>query len=352
MDNTIGLQREARALYAITEAINGSLGTQELLTVMLERTVVELGYKAATLRLLDQERQTLELKAAYGLSAAYLQKGPVEVAKSGIDQTVLDGTAITVSDVRHDPSFQYAQAAAVEGLASVLAVPLTARKRVIGVLRVYTAEPHQFGAAERTFLTAVANLGAQALERTRLYEAFQTIARHVNSSLDLKDVLTTLLLESVRELNVKAGSIRLLGPQRATLHLAAAYGLSASYLQKGTVEVAHSPIDARVLHDARPIAITEVTQETGLQYPEEAQREGIRSVLILPLCVQGTTIGVLRLYSGQVRRFSTEELAFATAVADLGAVAIENAKLHAALKERVEALKADSNGWYRFLALS
>jgi len=89
-----------------------------------------------------------------------------------------------------------------------------------------------------------------------------------------------------------------------------------------------------------------------LQYPEEAQREGIRSVLVLPLCVHGTTIGVLRLYSGQVRRFSTEQLAFATAVADLGAVAIENAKLHAALKERVEALKTDSNGWYRFLALS
>ena len=75
-------------------------------------------------------------------------------------------------------------------------------------------------------------------------------------------------------------------------------------------------------------------------------------MLVLPLCVRGITIGVLRLYSGQIRRFSTEELAFAAAVADLGAMAIENARLHAALQERLEALKADSNGWYRFLALS
>jgi GAF domain-containing protein len=352
MDEQIGLPREVRALYAITEAINGSLSTQDLLAVILERTVVELEYKAATLRLLDEERQQLTLKAAYGLSAAYLQKGAVEVAKSGIDQTVLRGTPVALADVRHDPGFQYAAAAATEELAGVLAVPLTVRKRVIGVLRVYTAEPHQFGAEERAFLTAVANLGAQALERTRLYDAFQAIARHVNSSLDLKDVLTTLLLEAVSQLNVKAGSIRLLGPQRATLHLAAAYGLSASYLQKGTVEVAHSPIDQRVLSDRQPIAITEVSQAAGLQYPEEAQREGIRSVLVLPLCVHDTPIGVLRLYSGQVRYFSAEELAFATAVADLGAVAIENAKLHATLKERLEALKEDSNGWYRFLALS
>ncbi len=42
MEAQIWLQREVRALYAITEAINGSLSTQELLTVMLERTVVEL----------------------------------------------------------------------------------------------------------------------------------------------------------------------------------------------------------------------------------------------------------------------------------------------------------------------
>ena len=194
---------------------------------------------------------------------------------------MLRGTPVVVGDVGHDPSFQYAAAAAREGLASVLAVPLAVRKRVLGVLRVYTAEPHQFAAEERAFLTAVANLGAQAMERTRLYEAFQAIAQQLNSSLELKDVLTTLLLESVRELNVKAGSIRLLGPQRATLHLAAAYGLSASYIQKGTVEVAHSPIDQQVLHDQQPIAITEVSQAAGLQYPEEAQREGIRSLLVL-----------------------------------------------------------------------
>lgn len=352
MNDGIALPNQVRALYSIAEAINDSLSLQELLTVALERTVVELGYKAAMLRLLDEERQTLELKAAYGLSPSYLHKGAVEVAKSGIDQTVLSGTPVAVSDVGHDLSFQYAAAAAREGLASVLAVPLTVRKRVIGVLRAYTATPHQFSAEERAFLSAVANLGAQALERTRLYEAFQAIARQVNSSLDVKDVLTTLLLESVRELNVKAGSLRLLGPQRATLHLAAAYGLSASYLQKGTVQVAHSPIDSRVLDDRQPIAITEVSAAAGLQYPEEAQREGIRSVLVLPLCARDFPIGVLRLYSGQVRRFSAEELAFASAVADLGAVAIENARMHETVKERLEALKEDSNGWYRFLTLS
>lgn len=346
------LERKVEALYEITQAINASLSQQEVLTVLLERIVTELNYKAATLRLLDEEREQLELKAAYGLSETYLTKGAVAVTKSQIDQTVLQGERVTLADVRQDPGFQYPEAAVQEGLASLLAIPLTVRDRIIGVLHVYTAEPHTFRPAEQSFIAAIANLGAQAIQRTHLFEAFQRIAHLVNSSLNLEEVLTTLLVESVKELNVKAGSIRLLGAKQETLHLAAAYGLSETYLRKGVVQVAHSPIDQRVLEKPQPIAITELTPESGFQYPEEARQEGIRSVLVLPLRVRENGVGVMRLYSGQVRRFSTEEINFAAAGADLGALAIENAKLHEALKQRLEALKEDADGWYRFLALS
>jgi GAF domain-containing protein len=163
MDDRIWLQREVRVLFEITEAVSGSLSQQEMLAAILERLVRGLGYKAATLRLLDEERRTLELKTAYGLSEAYLQKGAVAVANSQIDQVVLTGQRMTIADVGHDPGFQYAEAAAREGLASALVVPLELRDRVIGVVRVYTAETH-------------------------LYEAFQTIARHLTASLDLREV--------------------------------------------------------------------------------------------------------------------------------------------------------------------
>src|ERR1041384_2346201 len=120
MDDRTWLQREVRALYEISEAINGSLSQQDVLAAMLEHLVQGLGYKAATLRLLDEEQQTLELKAAYGLSETYLQKGAIAVAKSQVDQAVLAGQRITIADVGHDPGFQYAEAAAREGLASAL----------------------------------------------------------------------------------------------------------------------------------------------------------------------------------------------------------------------------------------
>jgi len=167
----------------------------------------------------------------------------------------------------------------------------------------------------------------------------------------VKHVLKTLLLESVRELNVRAGSIRLLGPRKRTLHLASACGLSETYLKKGEIELAQSPIDQKVLKEARAVVITDIAKEAALQYREEAEREGIRSVLAVPLQMRDVTIGVMRLYSGQVRRFVPEEISLADAVADLGAIAIENARLHEILRDRLEALKEDVDGWYRFLSL-
>lgn len=352
MDENIWLQHEVRAIYEITRSINSSFSQQEVLDAILERIVTDLGYRAATLRLLDEERQQLELKSSYGLSEAYLKKGPFDIKKSGIDQIVLKGQTATLQDVRLDPGFQFPDDAAREGLASMLALPLALRDRVIGVLHVYTAESHDFSGEEQAFLAAITNLGAQAIQRTQLFEAFRRIAHEVNSSLELKEVLTRLLIESVTELNVKAGSIRLLGPRRLRLHVAVSYGLSQAYLQKGEVRVADSPIDQRAMAEGRPIVIADLEREGGFQYPEEARREGIRSVMVLPLHVGNNLVGVMRLYSAQPRRASPEEIDFAAGVAELGAVAIQNAKLHEALKERLEALKEDTDGWYRFLALS
>ncbi len=346
------LQRELDIFYEITRAINASLSQQEVLAAMLERIVKDLGYKAATLRLLDEEKQWLELRAYYGLSDLYLSKGNVELTKSDIDRTVLTGQVVTISDVRNETRFQYSKAAEREGLTSLVAVPLTLHTNTIGVLHVYTAEQHDFSANEQAFLAGIASLGAQAIRRTHCFEAFHRIAHQTNSSLEVKQVLKKLLLESVKELNVRAGSVRLLGPRKQTLHLATAYGLSEAYLKKGEIELAQSPIDQKVIKEAKAAVITDIAKETGFQYTKEAEREGSRSVLVIPLRLRDVTIGVMRLYSGQVRRFVPEEISLANAVADLGAVAIENARLHEMLKERLEALKEDADGWYRFLSLS
>lgn len=336
----------------IRETMSG-LNQDEALAAMLEQMVTRLGYRAAVLRLLDAERQELILGAAYGLSQEYLLKGPMQVAENEVDRRVVEeGETVTISDLGSEQAFMFREQAAREGLVSMMVVPLVIGDHVVGLLRVYQAAKHTFSGHEIAFVSAIAGIGAQIIRQTRMYSAFRNLARNLNSSLELKDVLGTLIIQAVEELNVRAGSIRLLGPKRETLHMAAAYGLSEEYLKKGPVKVAQSPVDRRVFEEGKPVVISDLQQEAAFQYTEEAHREGIRSVLVLPLQIDEVKVGVLRLYSGQVRQFSAEEINFALAVADLGAVAIENARLHEFLKQRLDALKADADGWYRFLAFS
>ncbi len=345
-------ERQVRVLLAIAEAMSATLDRQTLLEQMLAAIVTELGYKGGVVRLLDVERGSLELAGSYGLSAEYLQKGPVDLEHSGVDRMVCAGKTVVIEDTASDPNVQYAAAAQREGLRAALALPLQRGSMVVGVLRVYTAELHEFSTEEREFLSGVANLAARAVANAVLYQSFRAVADEVNSTLEVREVLRRLLATLRSELNVKAGSVRLVGPTRKRLHVAAADGLSEEYLAKGDVRIAESPIDTQVLQEGRPVFVYDVASEQGFQYPDAAAREGIRSVLAVPLQVRDTIVGVLRVYSGQPHRFTHEEIALVEAIADLGALALDNAHMHEELSQKYEAARDDWAGWFRYLTFS
>lgn len=156
------------ALYQVAIALGESLDPGVVLQHLVQSVVRELGLRAASIRLL-QEGGRLEPVAAAGLSPAYLQKGPVELAGSPIDQEAISSGPVQIADVSVDPRFEYPQEAKREGIVSVLFVPLVARGIPIGALRAYTGRRHRFTRDEIELLTALANLGALAIENARLY---------------------------------------------------------------------------------------------------------------------------------------------------------------------------------------
>lgn len=342
---------DVEVFYRIAHAVNASLNLEETLQAILQAVTENLGVRAALIRLLGADAQELRLVASVGLSEAYLGKGSVLLSESEVDQRVLAGEPLWVADVTQEPGFQYPEAARREGLCGMLAIPLQVRERSIGVLRVYCHERRAFTQEEVLLLQAVADLGAVAIEKALLHQGLFRIAEALNSSLDLKTMLANVLQATVTEMRIKAASVRLLDPKGKRLHLVAAYGLSPAYLSKGEVRVDASPIDQKVLA-GEAVVLFDVATEPGFQYPEEARREGIRSVLAVPLRLRGQkVIGVMRAYSAQPRRFGPVAREFLLSVADLTAVAVENAQLHAALQARYEDLKSDLTEWYRFLAI-
>ena len=162
-----------RALYEVARTVNSTLQLPEVLDLAVTYTARALGAKACSLRLLTPTREQLEISAVYGLSEAYVAKGPVRVSGSLVDAEALDGRSVQVFDAGQDPRLQYPEEAAREGIASILVVPVIARSEAIGVLRIYTSEPHEFGHREVEFAEIIANLTGLAIENAREYGALQ-----------------------------------------------------------------------------------------------------------------------------------------------------------------------------------
>lgn len=157
------------ALYEVASALSSSLDSQVVLGRIVEGAAKASGSKACSILLLSPDRKTLLHEAAFGLSDWYMRKGPVRVDMSMAD--CLRGIPVAVFDAHVDPRVQYREQAKKEGIASMLCVPVKLRQEIMGVMRLYTSEPCRFSDADIYFLTAVANLGAIALDNARLYEA-------------------------------------------------------------------------------------------------------------------------------------------------------------------------------------
>ncbi len=161
----------SRRLYKLAKAINATVVVDEVLQAIVQSTAQALGAKACSLMLLSPDGRQLLHTAAFGLSDWYMRKGPVRADQSIVES--LQGQVVAVNDVPHDPRIQYRDQARREGIASILSLPLSLAGQPLGVMRVYTGEPHQFTRPQVAFATAVANLGAIAIANARLHQTLQ-----------------------------------------------------------------------------------------------------------------------------------------------------------------------------------
>ncbi len=162
---------------------------------------------------------------------------------------------------------------------------------------------------------------------TALYQAALTIS----SSLVLDQVLQSIVTSITEAMQVKACGLRLLDRTTGHLRSSAVYGLSGDYLAKGPVDMVKSPIDSQVLQGAT-VYIADVRSDPRFQYPEAARREGLVSILCVPLEVRGEAIGVMRVYTDEPTTFNNDDVQFLSVLASLSALAIENARLYESIK--------------------
>ena len=177
------------------------------------------------------------------------------------------------------------------------------------------------------------------------FKLFRDTCKIINSSLNLSEVLNLITKNLVAVLNVKACTVFLWDRKQSTLEVRATYGLNESYLKKGPIDVDKSITETL---QGEPVLIRDTSSDTRVQYPDEAKKEGIASIFSVPISVKHQIIGVLRIYLSEMKDFSEDEIEFITGLADMGGIAIDNARMYDQLKAEHESLIAETYQWFEF----
>ena len=159
-------------MVEITNGISASNDPQEIMLLTVKSVKSALEVKGCTIFMFDRKTEELEVAASTGLSREYLEKGPVSSLKS-IAQSLEEGP-VAITDIMDDPRLQYPEAAQKEGIGSILSVPIQIHSRIIGALRVYTEEKHDFSMEEVNFVQAVAQIAGLAIDLCRLNKGYKS----------------------------------------------------------------------------------------------------------------------------------------------------------------------------------
>ncbi len=327
----------------LSQAFGQAATVDELLTLVVKSATEAIKAKGACLFLADAKQDIFVPMAQSGLSDNYMHANPIK-AKMIVNKITKEGF-LFFKDATSDPRLENHEAKKAEGIASILSVPVTVTGTTVGILSLYTAKKKEFSQDEIEFLSALADHGGMVIEKARLLERLQKnsmifleLASAINSSLDIKQVLHNMTEEVCQAFGMKGVTIRLINEDTGDLDLVSSYGLSDEYLQKGLLSAGKSVSDVL---KGKTVILQDVANDDRLQYRKQALKEGIASMVCVPIRSKDQTIGVMRLYSEIIRKYPEDFLIMVKALAHTGALAIQNASMYLILKEDQKCLEED-----------
>jgi GAF domain-containing protein len=172
---------------------------------------------------------------------------------------------------------------------------------------------------------------------TMNYETLVRLTKAISMIRDPEEVILITVEGVTHTLNVKGCTLFLFSPTSDELKLAGSYGLSDEYLDKGPVSSLHSI--ASSIQDGQPVAIFDVNDDPRIQYPEAALKEGISSILSVPIIIGDKIIGCMRVYTTEPWDFTLNDVNFVQAVAQVVGMALEMRRANKGLKDSIEILK-------------
>ncbi|MFA5393452.1 MAG: GAF domain-containing protein [Candidatus Ratteibacteria bacterium] len=164
-----------------------------------------------------------------------------------------------------------------------------------------------------------------------ILNALSKVSAAISSDLYLEDVLRLIVTVTAGVMNSKICSLMILNDKKE-LEIKATQSINPEYIRKPNLKMGEG-IAGKVAIENRPIVVFDVQSEKEYIHKDLARKEGLASLLSVPLAVRGKVIGVLNTYTSTPHEFSEEEIEILQTVASQAAVTIDNT--HLIVKTRV-----------------
>lgn len=369
------LQETLNYQTAISEVLNvisrSPSDVQPVLDVILQTAV----------RLCDADGGTIarERKGQFfrcgqiGFSAEFselMMRDSVELSRSTVTgRTLIDGKVVHILDAATDPDYTWTEAVELGGLRTLLGVPLLRDKSTIGVIALIRRTVRPFTEKQIELVTTFADQAVIAIENARLFEEVQArtsdlarsvgelkalgeVSQSVNSTLDLKTVLETIVTKAVQLSGTDAGAIYVYSRQDDRFRLKATYGMSPDLIDaiSGQAMRLNDAGMGEAARTRQPLQEEDLSEKLPSPVHRIVLDAGFRSLLIVPLLRPNKVVGALVVRRRQPGRFSDSTVHLLETFAAQSVLAIQNARLFSEVEEKGHQLEIASRHKSQFLA--
>lgn len=343
--------RELSTLYEAVRNVSGQLGAQEVLTAVMEQVAAHIEGNAVAVFLVNDERTHLYIAADQGLQDD--QREVTLPTDLGLGAAVFAATRPLFLSLGYEDDLLPASPPALEppfpGLParSALAAPIRSGETIHGLIYAQSGQPDAYTLTDANLLGALAAQAAVAMENAWLYEdanrraeeaaALYELSQTITGTLRLPDILELVADSVLNLLAVDKFALFLREPRTERLQMVVARGLPEGAAER--VQPAPGQgVPGWVLEFETPTAVQDVAADHR-NASAPLHEEGVVSMTCMPLQVGASTIGVLCAMSSRRRLFTVAEMELLYTIANQAAIAIENARIYADVRQKSRELR-------------
>ncbi|HEY2842154.1 MAG TPA: SpoIIE family protein phosphatase [Bryobacteraceae bacterium] len=328
-------------LLEVSRVSSETLDLAEQLSTIASIVKEVVPYDVFAILLYNERTQALTIRHAIGHREEVVRSLSIPLGEGIVGTAAARREPVLVEDVTRDPRYLNA----LDAVRSELAVPMTARGKLVGVLDVQSTRVKAYGEQERSMLSLIASRVASSIENARLYRrvdrqnrTLRTLAhlsREFSAILDLDELLTKIAAATRALIPYDAFSIFLMDNQRNVLR----NRFCVRYDQR--VKIDNIPlgkgITGAAVESREPVRVL----DTGADPRYIASHPGIRSELAVPLIVQDRIVGVLDVESERIAFFTEDHQRTLSLLAQQIASSVENARLYEEVAQREQRMDQD-----------